>query len=596
MYSALIPLIVPKAYVFRGAKEPSVQELQQQLGIASRHDPRGAAGTGAPRRFLLPAAECEFTMNAILDDLQKDVWPTPADHRPARCVGVAVSIAVGLLELTCAQQAGRVMMMLAGACTVGPGIVVEPALSENLRHHVDLQKETSEARHVKKALKFYTGVANRAVASGHAIDIFACSLDQCGLYEMKICCDKTGGVIVMSDTFSLNVFRESFKKLFDTDANGDLRHGYNARIEILCSRDVKICGAIGSCCGTAKKGVQVGDTRVGECNTCEWTVGVLDKRTTAAIYFEIVNTNANNLANSKNAFIQFQTSYLHPSGRKRLRVTTVIFPYAESSRLSAMATGFDQEAAAVLVARLAVFKTESEEALDVLRWLDRKLIRLVSRFADYQKDDPNSFHLGNEFAVYPQFMYHLRRSPFLQTFNASPDETAYYRSALLREDAVNSLVMIQPSIIEYNFASERPVPVLLDVRSLKSDVILLCDSFFHIVLWNGEKIQKWFEEGYQERADFEHFKRLLQSPINDARDLMAQRFPIPKYIQTHAGGSQARFLLAKVNPSSTHNNQVTGGFGATDGVGVSGLGSVVITDDVSLSVFMQHLIKLAVQS
>lgn len=34
--------------------------------------------------------------------------------------------------------------------------------------------------------------------------------------------------------------------------------------------------------------------------------------------------------------------------------------------------------------RLAVFKTETEESLDVLRWLDRKLIRLVSRFAGKQ--------------------------------------------------------------------------------------------------------------------------------------------------------------------------------------------------------------------
>lgn len=46
-----------------------------------------------------------------------------------------------------------------------------------------------------------------------------------------------------------------------------------------------------------------------------------------------------------------------------------------------LGAGFDQEAAAVLMARLAVFKTETEDTLDVLRWLDRKLIRLVARFA-----------------------------------------------------------------------------------------------------------------------------------------------------------------------------------------------------------------------
>jgi len=43
------------------------------------------------------------------------------------------------------------------------------------------------------------------------------------------------------------------------------------------------------------------------------------------------------------------------------------------------------------------------------------------------KDDPESFVLPNSFSIYPQFMFHLRRSQFLQVFNNSPDETAYYR-------------------------------------------------------------------------------------------------------------------------------------------------------------------------
>jgi protein transport protein SEC23 len=137
------------------------------------------------------------------------------------------------------------------------------------------------------------------------------------------------------------------------------------------------------------------------------------------------------------------------------------------------------------MARLGVLKTEEEPCADVLkyilmtyklfflkqclllyRWLDRKLIRLVSRFADYQKNDPSSFHLSQEFSIYPQFMYHLRRSHFLQTFNArlvsymkinnhsflfSPDETAYYRTILLRENILNSLVMIQPALFQYTF-------------------------------------------------------------------------------------------------------------------------------------------------
>merc|ERR1719401_1552350 len=310
----------------------------------------------------------------------------------------------------------------------------------------------------------------------------------------------------------------------------------------------------------------------------------MDKNTTFAFYFDVTNQQANSTPN-KQSYLQFQTCYQHPSGRKRLRVTTVSHRYTDAS-MSDIATGFDQEAAAVLMARYAVFKCENEDPLDVLRWVDRMLIRLVSKFADYRKDEPSSFHLARELSIFPQFMYHLRRSNFLQTFNASPDETAYYRTLILRENTMNSLVMIQPALLQYSFDEGPPQPVLLDANSLKPNVILLLDAFFHVVVWRGETIQHWWEAGYQEKEEYANFKALIQNPAEDAKQILANRFPVPKFIQTNAGGSQARFLTSKVNPSNTHTNS---GFD-------SGGTSVVITDDVSLKVFMEHLVRLAVQS
>ena len=83
------------------------------------------------------------------------------------------------------------------------------------------------------------------------------------------------------------------------------------------------------------------------------------------------------------------------------------------------------------------------------------------KFADYRKDDPSSFQLAPNFSIYPQFMFHMRRSQFLQVFNNSPDETSYYHHKLNREDTVNSLIMIQPTLTAYSFSGP-PVPVLLD--------------------------------------------------------------------------------------------------------------------------------------
>jgi hypothetical protein len=56
--------------------------------------------------------------------------------------------------------------------------------------------------------------------------------------------------------------------------------------------------------------------------------------------------------------------------------------------------------------------------------------RQCQKFAEYRKDDAGSFQLGPQFSIYPQFMFHLRRSQFLQVFNNSPDETTYYRCGL----------------------------------------------------------------------------------------------------------------------------------------------------------------------
>ncbi|KAF4688506.1 Protein transport protein Sec23A, partial [Perkinsus olseni] len=290
----------------------------------------------------------------------------------------------------------------------------------------------------------------------------------------------------------------------------------------------------------------------------------------------------------RQSYLQFQTLYNHPSGRKRLRVTTVSTRYAD--QISDIATGFDQEAAAVLMTRFAVTKCETEDPLDVMRWVDRMLIRLIARFADYRKDEPNSFRLAKEFTIYPQLIYHLRRSSFLQTFNASPDETAYYRTILMRENTNNSLVMIQPALLQYSFEEGPPQPVLLDASSLKPNVILLLDSYFHVVIWRGETIQAWFEAGYQDKEEYANFRQLLAAPEQDAKAILNDRFPVPKFVQTSQGGSQARFLTSKVNPSVTQNS-TSGGFG--DG---NYDGSVVLTDDVSLQKFIECLIKLAVQS
>ena len=60
-------------------------------------------------------------------------------------------------------------------------------------------------------------------------------------------------------------------------------------------------------------------------------------------------------------------------------ISSMCFSWADASaNIHHISAGFDQEAAAVMMARVAVYRAETDDGPDVLRWLDRMLIRLVS--------------------------------------------------------------------------------------------------------------------------------------------------------------------------------------------------------------------------
>ncbi|ODO08693.1 protein transporter SEC23 [Cryptococcus wingfieldii CBS 7118] len=579
----------PKAYVFRGSKDYQPKQIADMLGLNPSRPmqpmrPGQPIPVNAASKFLMPVQACEFQLTNILEQLQRDPWPVDQNKRPLRCTGVALSVAVSLLETAFPNTGARIQLFAGGAATDGPGLVVGPELREPIRSHHDIDRDS--VKHFKRATKFYEGLSKRASVNGHAIDIYAGCLDQVGLLEMKSLTNATNGFMVISDSFMTAIFKQSFLRTLSKDDQGYLKMGFNATLDITTTKELKVSGVIGHVISANKKSASVGETEIGIGQTSAWKICSLTPKSTFAAYFEVVTPTGQNLAPNQSGLIQFVTHYQHSSGEYRLRVTTCMRHFQEGGHPT-IAASFDQEAAAVLMARIAVFKAEIDDSPDVLRWLDRMLIRLCQKFADYRKEDPTSFQLGPSFSIYPQFMFHLRRSQFLQVFNNSPDETAFYRHILNDTDVNNSLIMIQPTLMSYGFDSE-PRPVLLDSVSIRPDAILLLDTFFHILIFHGETIAQWRKANYQEQEDYANFKELLEAPVVDAQDLLEDRLPIPRYIVCDQGGSQARFLLSKLNPSTTHMSGASG-YGANPAAGQQ-----IFTDDVSLQVFMEHLKRLAV--
>jgi protein transport protein SEC23 len=69
-------------------------------------------------------------------------------------------------------------------------MVVGDELKNPIRSHHDIEKDN--VKFMKKAMKHYEALANRAATNGHLIDLYSCALDQTGLHEMKFLTNTTG--------------------------------------------------------------------------------------------------------------------------------------------------------------------------------------------------------------------------------------------------------------------------------------------------------------------------------------------------------------------------------------------------------------------
>ena len=292
--------VMARSVVLRGDKQYEPSQIQELLGVLRAGAAAGAAPTQSgptnnARRFLGRAGDSEAAMEAALDDVFPDPWPTEQDCRPNRCLGNAIHVAVSLLEGGLHQSAGRVMLFLSGPTTIGPGKIVEPDLRYTLRSHTDLAKDNDSAKYHDSSREFFDGIAQRCTSSSLQIDVFACALDQVGLFEMRECIENTGGLCVVGDEFKQSIFKESFRRVFtkhedDEAPEGDagfMMAGGGAMLEVQTSPDYKVCGAIGHCVSLKKTGPSVSETEIGEGGTYVWALSGVHPTTTIALYFEV---------------------------------------------------------------------------------------------------------------------------------------------------------------------------------------------------------------------------------------------------------------------------------------------------------------------
>ena len=572
----------PKMFVFKGDKQYTSNDIMTQLGLINKNDPRLQLSSG--KKFLMPLKDCEFSLNSFLDDLFPDPFPQGFEERKASCLGLALNVAVTLLEALHNNQPSRIFLFAGSPCNIGMGKIVNLSLKETIRNYLDFEKRNDNIKNFKEAVNYYQSIADRAFKSNQIIDIFSCCLNQTGLFEMKYITEKTGGLMVSTDSFSTQVFKETFKKLFETNDDGNLKMCFKGTCEILLTKPLKIKGALGHLVSLKKNNLDSvsNDYPIGEGGTCIWNLGGIDPTSTYTFILDQSNTDQNVANSLRYCTIQILTTYIASDRSTRLRVTTIKRKYSPDLQNNKyeVAQGFDQQAAVILLTKMAIWKSDSEDRIDVLRWVDKSLINILQRFAMYTKDTPESFKLTEEFKYLPQFIFYLRRSLVLQNFNASPDEVAQFKTVLLKENVINSMTMIQPILLAYTPDDNDFIPVGLEAENMKADRVLLLDAYFFICIWYGEDVCSWREAGYQNEPEYENIKNMLDSPMDYAQNIIMERMPVPRFVSADYNSGQERLIKSVLDPSQEGTQDFKEGY--------------FVSDDVTLKVFNEYLIKKVV--
>ena len=115
--------------------------------------------------------------------------------------------------------------------------------------------------------------------------------------------------MVMGDSFNTSLFKQTFQKVFAKDNKNEYRMNFGATMEVKVnaerernfsrlknvfgfvqtSRELKICGAIGSCVSLQQRAGNVSETELGMGGTNAWKICGIYPNSTLSVFFEVLN-------------------------------------------------------------------------------------------------------------------------------------------------------------------------------------------------------------------------------------------------------------------------------------------------------------------
>ena len=558
----------PRNFVFNGLKTYDIQKLKACLSLGTQQYPE-------QNDFILPVEEAKAMLLSIIDNvLEVDPFHSSKENRFERCTGAALDMAITLLQALFPNSSSQIILFTGGPITRGPGRMAELKRTQLVRQNQDIEQDKLEL--VRESRNFFNGISKRASSANIVVNYIAASFEESGIYEISKVILETGGFLLANESFTEENIYKTLEKYF---TGGIFENaGSDATMTINIPSFIKITNSIGPCSKVGENSVEsIYQSRFKAC-------GIIPS-TTFSFYFEIVNTKANPVRVDQVSYIQITTKYKRIfDGSSRVRVTTIPITFADlTTNKERIIQAFDQEAGAVLFSKQFIFNAIDKLAEDQKYTIDKMLIQFCKTFGSFRPKDPSSFLLPANMQFLPHFIFHLKRSPFLNIFNSTPDQTASLRHALISEDTSNSLFMVEPTLMQYSL-DQLPTPVILDTSSLRPDIVLLLDTYFRVLIWHGSTIAAWRKQGYQEQEEYQNLKAALEQPVEEAKAIINERFPCPQFISCDQDSSAARYLLARCNPSK--DSSYTSAFSSDN----------LNTDEQSLAGFSQMLKEKVVNS
>lgn len=484
----------------------SLQTIYQFSGNFS-YQKKNIRGMEDIRHFLVKKTDNITEILKIIQNLKKDPFPILDGFRANRCTGAALSFAISFLEGPFIDNPVKYMLFTQGPCTYGPGAVATQEISADLK--IDLVK----------AEEFYTNIGERLNNLGHSVDIYGETIADIGFKQMKPMITSCGGTIILAQDFEERIIQQSLEILYKTDEVGVLDCGFNAKIQLKTTNNIKCKSFLGD----------------GKSKGLGWKIGFLIPTTNITILFEPTeNTKTNSYG-----YVQILTQYTRSDRKIITRVTT--FARLFSNDKIQQCDGFDEEAACITQSRIFC-NHPFENIFDLETAIDKHLIRFTKKYATWDKNNPDSLVLPSTMNYYLNFMFFFRRSFVIQTDGISADESAYFKTLLYKLKVSDALKLIKPTLQCYTYQGDF-YPLELSTDAMTDDVILILDSFHNVVQWDGLNIMAWKKEGLQNHPDYKFFKQTLEDAKNTSMELLKDRIPAPQFKETGAGKSQERILM-----------------------------------------------------